>query len=87
MTLGESFEMIVFAVLAVVLIFSAIMVIASKEIVHSALYLLGAFAAVAMLYILSNAAFVGIVQIFVYIGAIGILIIFAVMLTTREVGG
>jgi len=80
MTLGESFELIVFAVLAVVLIFTAIMVVASKEIVHSALYLLGA-------YVLSNAAFVGIVQIFVYIGAIGILIIFAVMLTTREVGG
>jgi len=87
MTLGESFEMIAFAVLAVVLIFTAIMVVASKEIVHSALYLLGAFATVAGIYILSNAAFVGIVQIFVYIGAIGILIIFAVMLTTREVGG
>jgi NADH-quinone oxidoreductase subunit J len=87
MTLGDSFELLVFAVLAVVLVFTAVMVIASKEIVHSALYLLGAFAAVAMIYILSNAAFIGIVQIFVYIGAIGILILFAVMLTTREVGG
>ncbi|MEA1944464.1 MAG: NADH-quinone oxidoreductase subunit J [Euryarchaeota archaeon] len=87
MILGESFEMIVFAVLAVVLIFTAVMVIASKEIVHSALYLLGSFAVVAGIYILTRAAFVGIVQIFVYIGAIGILILFAVMLTTREVGG
>ena len=87
MTLGESFELLVFAVLAVVLIFMAVMVVASKEIVHSALYLLGTFAAVAGIYILSKATFVGIVQIFVYIGAIGILIIFAVMLTTREVGG
>lgn len=87
MTLGDSFELLVFAVLAVVLVFTAVMVIASKEIVHSALYLLGAFAAVAMIYILSNAAFIGIVQIFVYIGAIGIMILFAVMLTTREVGG
>ena len=87
MTLGDSFELLVFAVLAVVLVFTAVMVIASKEIVHSALYLLGAFAAVAMIYILSNAAFLGIVQIFVYIGAIGIMVLFAVMLTTREVGG
>ncbi|HIE31708.1 MAG TPA: short chain dehydrogenase [Methanosarcinales archaeon] len=87
MALEESFELLVFAVLAVVLIFTAVMVIASKEIVHSALYLLGSFAAVAGIYILSRAAFVGIVQIFVYIGAIGVLILFAVMLTTREVGG
>ncbi len=87
MTLGDSFEMIVFAVLAVVLIFTAIMVIASKEIVHSALYLLGTFAAVAGIYILDRASFIGIVQIFVYIGAIGIMVLFAVMLTTREVGG
>ena len=87
MTLGDSFELLVFAVLAVVLVFTAVMVIASKEIVHSALYLLASFAAVAMIYILSNAAFLGIVQIFVYIGAIGIMVLFAVMLTTREVGG
>jgi len=87
MALGDSFELLVFAVLAVVMIFMAVMVIASKEVVHSALYLLGTFAAVAGIYILSRAAFVGIVQVFVYIGAIGILIIFAVMLTTREVGG
>ena len=87
MTLGDNFELLVFAVLAVVLVFTAVMVIASKEIVHSALYLLASFAAVAMIYILSNAAFLGIVQIFVYIGAIGIMVLFAVMLTTREVGG
>ncbi|MCD6207110.1 MAG: NADH-quinone oxidoreductase subunit J [Methanosarcinales archaeon] len=87
MTLGDSFELLVFAVLAVVMIGMAVMVVASKEVVHSALYLLGTFAAVAGVYILSRAAFVGIVQVFVYIGAIGILIIFAVMLTTREVGG
>jgi len=87
MTLGDNFELLVFAVLAVVLVFTAVMVIASKEIVHSALYLLASFAVVAMIYVLINAAFIGIVQIFVYIGAIGILILFAVMLTTREVGG
>ncbi|MCD6144961.1 MAG: NADH-quinone oxidoreductase subunit J [Methanosarcinales archaeon] len=87
MTLGETTEMLVFAVLAIVLLFTAIMMIASKEIVHSALYLLASFAAVAGIYILTRAAFLGIVQIFVYIGAIGVLILFAVMLTTREVGG
>ncbi len=87
MTLGDNFEMLVFAVLAIVLLFTAIMVIASKEIVHSALYLLAAFAAVAGIYILTRAAFLGIVQIFVYIGAVGVLILFAVMLTTREIGG
>ncbi len=42
---------------------------------------------VAGLYILLNAQFLGIIQVLVYIGAIGVLILFAVMLTKRELGG
>ena len=56
-----------------------------KNIVHSALYLLGTFAGVAALYIFMNAPFVGVAQILVYIGAVGVLILFAVMLTRRTI--
>ena len=42
---------------------------------------------IAALYILLNAQFLGIIQVLIYIGAIGVLILFAVMLTKREIGG
>ena len=42
---------------------------------------------IAVLYILLNAQFLGIIQVLVYIGAIGVLILFAVMLTKHEIGG
>lgn len=61
------------------------LVVYSKNVVHSALYLLGSFAGVAALYIVMNATFVGIAQVLVYIGAVGVLILFAVMLTRKTI--
>ncbi|TFH50744.1 MAG: short chain dehydrogenase [Methanothrix sp.] len=69
---------------AIIVLLSALMVYA-KNIVHSALYLLGTFAGVAALYISLNAPFVGVAQILVYIGAVGVLILFAVMLTRKTI--
>ncbi len=71
-----------FAIAAIIVLLSALTVYA-KNIVHSALYLLGTFAAVAALYIFLNAPFVGVTQVLVYIGAVGVLILFAVMLTRK----
>jgi hypothetical protein len=76
-------ELIVFKLLAGIIIGLSILTVYSKNLVHSALYLLGTFASVAALYIFLNAAFVGVVQVLVYIGAVGVLILFAVMLTRR----
>ncbi len=75
---------LVFWVLAVVSVVSALLVIYNRNIFRSALYLILAFFAVACIYILLSADFLAAVQVLVYIGAIGILIIFAIMLT-REV--
>jgi len=39
------------------------------------------------IYVLLNAQFIGMVQILIYVGGIGVLILFAVMLTTQELKG
>lgn len=72
-----------FLVTALAAVLSAIMVVTSPRLVHAALWLIVTLAAVAVLFILLDAAFLAMVQIVVYIGAIAILIIFTVMLTRR----
>ena len=58
-------------------------VVTSKNIVHSALYLILSFSGVAVLYVLMNADFLAAVQLLIYTGAVAIMIVFAVMLTLR----
>ncbi|MGI5880534.1 MAG: NADH-quinone oxidoreductase subunit J [Syntrophomonadaceae bacterium] len=70
----------VFMLLALITIGSALGVVASKNIVHSALLLVVTFMGVAGLYFQMNAGFIGLVQILIYGGAISVLIIFAIML-------
>lgn len=76
-------ELGAFSLLAVLILGFSILTVWSRNMVHAALYLLGTFASVAMLYVSLNASFVGVVQVLVYIGAVGVLILFAVMLTRR----
>jgi NADH-quinone oxidoreductase subunit J len=86
-TIGAALEMLVFGLLAVITVFFAIFVVIAKDIVRASLALIMCMFGVAALYILLNAQFLGVVQVLVYIGAIGVLILFAVMLTKREIGG
>jgi NADH:ubiquinone oxidoreductase subunit 6 (subunit J) len=72
-----------FWLLAFITIASAVMVVFLKNIVHSALYMMLSLAGVAGTYLLLNAEFLAAVQILIYVGAIAILIVFAVMLTRR----
>ncbi len=69
------------------LIFSAIKVVVSKNIVHSAFYLAVSLLCIAIYFILLRAEYLAAVQILVYIGAIVVLILFALMLTRTRVGG
>lgn len=78
-------ELVAFLVIAAIIVLLSAMVVYAKNIVHSALYLLGTFAGVAALYIMLNAPFVGVAQILVYIGAVGVLMLFAVMLTRKTI--
>ena len=80
-----------FVVVAAIAIASAILVVTSKEIMHSAFYLALVFAlvftCVAVTYFFLNAELVGVIQMMVYVGAITILFAFSVMLTRRTIVG
>jgi len=78
-------ELLAFLTIGALIILMSALVVYSKNIVHSALYLLGTFAGVATLYIFLNAPFVGVAQVLVYIGAVGVLLLFAVMLTRKTI--
>lgn len=76
----SSLPSILFFVVGAVAIASAIMVVAMRNPVHSALYLLLTFLCVATIFIIARAEFVGAVQILVYAGGIMVLFLFVVML-------
>lgn len=71
---------IMFWSLAALALFSAIMVVASKNPIHSILFLIVCFFAISGHYIMLNAQFLAIVNIIVYAGAIMVLFLFVVML-------
>ena len=72
---------LVFLVLAVAAIGSAVGVVTSKNILYSALLLIACLFVIAGFYVLLEAPFLAAVQVLIYVGAIAVLIIFAVMLT------
>lgn len=74
---------IAFAVMAAITIISALLVVSLKNIIRSALFLALSFMGVAGLYILLNAEFLAAVQVLIYVGAITVLILFAIMLTQQ----
>ena len=55
-----------------------------RKLIHAALCLVGAFLGLALFYFLLGAEFVGLVQVFVYVGAVAVLIVFTILLTRRE---
>jgi NADH-quinone oxidoreductase subunit J len=74
-------QTILFFVFAAIVLGSGLAVVTVRNLFHAALWLLLAFFGVAGLHVLLEAPFFAAVQLFVYMGAIGILIIFAIMLT------
>ena len=77
-------ESLVFAVVALILILSSIMVVKSKEVMHSALSLAAMPIGVAGLYVMLQAEFLAAVQILVYAGGVVILIVFAIFMMRWE---
>jgi len=75
-----SITQVLFWILSVAALFSALMVITSKNPVHSVLWLIATFFAISGHYILLNAQFLAIVNIIVYAGAIMVLFLFVIML-------
>ena len=77
-------QQIIFLLVGLVTLGSALMVVTTRNLVHAALWLVVTLFGVAVIYAILNAGFLAVVQVVVYIGAIAILFIFAVMLTRRE---
>jgi NADH-quinone oxidoreductase subunit J len=77
-------EQIVFLIVALFTLVSGLLVVTSRNLVHAALWLVSTLFGVAVTYSLLNANFLAVVQVVVYIGAIAILFIFAVMLTRKD---
>jgi NADH-quinone oxidoreductase subunit J len=80
-----TWELLIFLFLAASSLISALLVIHSREIIHSVIALATCFISIACLYIMLSAEFVAIVQILVYVGAVVIVILFGIMLTKREI--
>lgn len=77
-------EQIIFLITAGFTLGSGLMVVTARNLVHAALWLVSTLFGVAVTYAILNANFIAVVQVVVYIGAIAILFIFAVMLTRRD---
>ena len=84
MNLAEGVQVVSFGILAVMMIGTALGVVLLPKIVHSAFLLAGVFISIAGLYILLNADFVAAAQILVYVGAVNVLILFAIMLVNKQ---
>ena len=70
-----------FTIFAILTLAGAVAAISLRNLVHSVLALTLAFAGLAAVYLLLGAQFIGFAQILVYIGAVAILIVFAILLT------
>jgi NADH:ubiquinone oxidoreductase subunit 6 (subunit J) len=77
-------EQIIFLIVAGATLFSGLMVVTTQNLVHAALWLVATLFGVAVVFAILNAGFIAVVQVVVYIGAIAILFIFAVMLTRKD---
>lgn len=78
-------EVIIFFILALMAISCAVLVINSERMSHMILAMVFTFLAIAGLYFLLRAEFIGVVQIIVYVGAMAILFVFGVMLTEHKI--
>lgn len=79
----EGLNVIAFYILAGFSVFSALGILFAKNVVHAVFMLVLVFLGIAGVFIISNAEFVGVTQIMIYIGGVLILMMFGIMLTHR----
>ncbi|MFP4008551.1 MAG: NADH-quinone oxidoreductase subunit J [Spirulinaceae cyanobacterium] len=84
MNLAEGVQIVSFGILAALMIVAALGVVLFEKIVYSAFLLGGVFISISGLYILLNADFVAAAQILIYVGAVNVLILFAIMLVNKQ---
>lgn len=79
-------EQAVFYLFAIIIVVSAMLVVSMKNIFHCALALILCLFMVAGIYVLLHAEFLAVIQVLLYVGAVAILMIFAIMLTSKLAG-
>ncbi|MFM7883701.1 MAG: NADH-quinone oxidoreductase subunit J, partial [Microcystis panniformis] len=84
MNLAEGVQIVSFGILAALVIGTALGVVLLSNIVYSAFLLGGVFISISGLYLLLNADFVAAAQILIYVDAINVLILFAIMLVNKQ---
>src|SRR5688572_2534840 len=84
--MAETWQEVVFWVLAIAMAFAAMRVVTTRNVVHAALYLVLTLMSAAALFIMLFAEFVAWVQVLVYVGAIIVLMLFGLMLTRAPIG-
>ncbi|MGN6574914.1 MAG: NADH-quinone oxidoreductase subunit J family protein, partial [Nocardioides sp.] len=77
---------VIFLVLSVLAVGSALLVVTTRNLVHAALWLVVTLGSVAGVYLVLAAEFVAWVQVLIYVGAVVVLLLFALMLTTAPTG-
>ena len=83
-SLAELTQLIVFALLATGVVVGSLGVVLLPNVVYAAFLLGGVFLSVAGLYLMLNASFIAAAQVLVYVGAVNVLILFAIMLVNKK---
>lgn len=84
MNLAEGVQIVSVGLLSVMMLGAALGVVLLNNIVYSAFLLGGVFISISGLYLLLNADFVAAAQILIYVGAVNVLILFAIMLVNKR---
>jgi NADH:ubiquinone oxidoreductase subunit 6 (subunit J) len=82
--LGQDWEDALFWILSAVMIIAALLVVLMRDIIRCGLAMIVCFGSLAGIYVLIGAPLIGAAQVIVYIGAISVLILFAIMLTQTK---
>ena len=82
--LGQDWEDALFWILAAVMIGAALLVVTMRDIIRCGLAMIVSFGALAGIYVVVGAPLIAATQVIVYIGAISVLILFAIMLTQTK---
>jgi NADH-quinone oxidoreductase subunit J len=82
--LGITWNDVLFLVLAAIMLGSALLVVTLRDIIRCGIAMVASFGALAGIYVMLGAPLVAAAQVLVYIGAIAVLILFAVMLTQAK---
>jgi NADH:ubiquinone oxidoreductase subunit 6 (subunit J) len=81
---GIGWDDLLFLIFAGTMLGSALLVVTMRDIIRCGLAMILSFAALAGLYVLAGSPFIAAAQVLVYIGAISVLVLFAIMLTQTK---